>query len=54
MVKMAAVEWTASSVSELITLYEERPCLYKLKTKAKEYFNRDQRSKALEEMLQHP
>ena len=48
MVKMATVEWTEGMVSELITLYEERPCLYN--TKAKDYFNRDLRRKSLEEI----
>ena len=48
MVQMATVEWTEGVVSELITLYEERPCLYN--TKAKDYFNRDLRRKSLEEI----
>ena len=45
---MATVEWTPESVSELIALYEDRPCLYN--TKAKEYFNRNLRNKSLEEI----
>lgn len=46
--KMATVELTVSAVSELITLYEEKPCLYN--TKLKDYFNRDLRGKALQEI----
>ena len=38
--------WTTETVSDLIDLFEERPCLYN--TKHKDYFNRDLRSKALE------
>lgn len=45
---MASFEWTEVNVSELISLYEERPCLYN--TKSKDYFNRDHRSKALDEI----
>ena len=45
---MATFEWTEVNVGELITLYEERPCLYN--TKSKDYFNRNYRSKTLEEI----
>ena len=40
--------WTTETVSDLIDLFEERPCLYN--TKHKDYFNRDLRSIALEEI----
>ena len=30
MAKMATFEWTEAVISELIDLYQERPCLYKL------------------------
>ena len=45
---MAAV-WTTAKISSLISLYEERPCLYDTTSKA--YFNRDVRSKALQEIV---
>ena len=40
--------WTQSKVNKLISCYEEHPCLYD--TTLKEYFNRDKRSKALQEI----
>lgn len=40
--------WTEERVEELISLFEERPCLYN--TKAKDYFNRDKKKKALDEI----
>ena len=46
---MAAV-WTTAKVVSLIALYEERPCLYE--TTSKEYFNRDLRNKALQEIVE--
>ena len=45
---MASFEWTAETSDQLISLYEERPCLYN--TTLKEYHNRDARKKALEEI----
>ena len=47
---MAAV-WSTSKVVSLIALYEERPCLYE--TTSKDYFNRDLRSKALQEIVEN-
>jgi len=46
---MAAV-WTTSKIVELISLYEEMPCLYE--TTSKDYFNRDLRNKALQEIVE--
>ena len=48
---MAAVSsmWTTEKVVLLISLYEERPCLYE--TTSKDYFNRDLRNKALQEIV---
>ena len=40
--------WSTESISKLIELYEQRPCLYNTTLKA--YFNRDLRSKAMAEM----
>ena len=40
--------WTDEKTERLIMLLEERPCLYN--TKLKEYFNRDKRKKALEDI----
>ena len=40
--------WTDEKVEELITLFEEKPCLFN--TKLKDYFNRDKKKKALEEI----
>ena len=40
--------WTNEAVTELIDLYEERPCLYD--TKHKDYYNRDLRGRALSEI----
>ena len=40
-----ATVWTIERVSELIDLWEDRPCLYN--TKHTTYFNRDLRSKSL-------
>ena len=47
---MAAIlsMWSLGKVSELLDLYEERPCLYN--TQHKDYHNRDLRSKALKEL----
>ena len=47
---MAAKVWTVETISELIDLYEDRPCLYN--TKQNDYFNRDLRSKALAEIAE--
>ena len=44
----SSFRWTAEHIDELITLYEDRPCLYN--TKSRNYFNRDLRGKALEEI----
>ena len=50
-VKMASSSlWTADAISELISHYQERPCLYD--TKIKDYFDRDKRSKALAEIAE--
>ena len=38
------------NVQALISLYEERPCLYDIKSK--DYFNRDKRNKALQEVAE--
>ena len=40
--------WINVKIEELIDLYEARPCSYN--TKMKEYFNRDLRGKAIEEI----
>lgn len=45
---MAAFTWKDERVAELIDLYQDRPCLYNVKSK--DYFNRDLRKKALEEI----
>ena len=47
---MATVEfrWTEERIEELIVLFEDRPCLYN--TKLKDYFNRDKKKKALDEI----
>ena len=41
-------KWTEERVDELIMLLEERPCLYN--TTLKDYFNRNSKRKALEEI----
>ena len=46
--KMAIFNWSEEVVEELISLYEARPCLYDIKSK--EYFNRNKRNKALQEI----
>ena len=38
-----------AKIVQLISFYEERPCLYK--TTSKDYFNRDTRNKALQEIV---
>ena len=45
---MASTTWSTERVERLIELYEARSCLYD--TKSKEYFNRDKRTKALQEI----
>ena len=45
---MAGQVWTADKIAELIDLLGGRPCLYN--TKLKEYFDRDARRKAHEEI----
>ena len=40
--------WTEERIESLITLLEERPCLYN--TKIKSYFNRDIKKKALDDI----
>ena len=40
--------WTEEKVDDLISLFEEKPCLFK--TKLKEYFNRGKKKKALEDI----
>ena len=40
--------WMDEKVEELITLLEEKPCLFN--TKPKDYFNRDKKKKAHEEI----
>ena len=44
----SSFRWTEEHIDELIALYEDRPCLYN--TKSRNYFNRDLRRKALEEI----
>ena len=47
---MATLErrWTEERIDNLIMLLDERPCLYN--TKSKDYFNRDRKKKALDEI----
>ena len=45
MATVESFEWTEAVVSELI---QERPCLYN--TKSPNYFNRDRKNKALDEI----
>ena len=45
---MASTKGSTERVERLIELYEARSCLYD--TKSKEYFNRDKRTKALQEI----
>ena len=45
---IASTMWSTERVEHLIDLYEARSCLYD--TKSKEYFNRDKRTKALQEI----
>jgi len=40
--------WTEERIDELISLFEDRPCLYN--TKSKDYHNRDRRKKAFDEI----
>ena len=42
------IEWNYENVEQLIELYEQRPCLYD--TKSKDYFNRDVRNVALQDI----
>ena len=44
----SSFRWTDQRIDELITLFEDRPCLYNVKSK--NYFNRDLRRKALAEI----
>ena len=48
MATIESFEWTEVVVTELIDLFQERPCLYN--TKSPNYFNRDRRNKALDEI----
>ena len=47
---MATLErrWTEERIDNLVTLLDERPCLYN--TKSKDDFNRDRKKKALDEI----
>ena len=45
-----AASWDKEKTEQLISLLEERPCLYN--TKLKVYFNRDLRKKAHEEIAE--
>ena len=45
---MATYTWSYEKITELIDMYEDRPCLYN--TKHQEYFNREKRRKALSEI----
>ncbi|KAL5515722.1 hypothetical protein EMCRGX_G000929 [Ephydatia muelleri] len=42
------IEWNYENIEQLIELYEQRPCFYD--TKSKDYFNRDVRSVALQDI----
>ena len=42
--------WTEERIDTLITLLDERPCLYN--TKSKDYFNRERKKAALEEIAE--
>lgn len=42
------IVWNYENVEQLVELYEQRPCLYD--TKSKDYFNRDVRNVALQDI----
>ena len=48
MAREMAVSWIDERIEQLITLFEDRPCLYN--TKIRTYFSRDVRKKASEEI----
>ena len=45
-----ATSWSNERIEQLISLLEDRPCLYN--TKIRTYFNRDLRKKAHEEIVE--
>ncbi|KAL5460156.1 hypothetical protein EMCRGX_G033583 [Ephydatia muelleri] len=48
MATSGTIEWNYENIEQLTELYEQRPCLYD--TKSKDYFNRDVRNVALQDI----